>query len=82
MPSFHPDPKTWFAKVLALPGVKEARITPAIAIDSFHLPGALHPDTADRFIIATARHPGMPIVTGDRKIIAYAAAGHVSVIPC
>jgi PIN domain nuclease of toxin-antitoxin system len=82
MPSFHPDPKTWFARVLALPGIKEALITPAIAIDSSHLPGDLHPDPADRLIIATARHLGMPIVTGDRKIIAYAAAGHVSVIAC
>ena len=82
MPSFHPDPKTWFARVLALPGIKEARITAAIAIDSSHLPGDLHSDPADRLIIATARHWGMPIVTGDRKIIAYAAAGHVRVIPC
>jgi PIN domain nuclease of toxin-antitoxin system len=82
MPSFHPDPKTWFARVMALPGVKEARITPAIAVDSSHLPGNLHSDPADRFIIATARDLGMPIVTGDRKIIAYAAAGHVGVIPC
>nr|WP_294528701.1 type II toxin-antitoxin system VapC family toxin [uncultured Rhodopila sp.] len=82
MPSFHPDPKTWFARVLALPGIKEALITPGIAIDSSHLPGDLPPDPADRLIIATARHLGMPIVTGDRKIIAYAAAGHVSVIPC
>jgi PIN domain nuclease of toxin-antitoxin system len=82
MPSFHPDPKTWFARLLALPGIKEARITPAIAIDSSHLPGDLHPDPADRLIIATARHMGMPIVTGDRKIIAYADAGHVHVSPC
>ncbi len=67
---------------MALPGVKEARITPDIAIDSSHLPGDLHSDPADRLIIATARHLGMPIVTGDRKIIAYAAAGHVGVIPC
>jgi PIN domain nuclease of toxin-antitoxin system len=77
-----PDPKTWFAHFLSGPGIKEALITPAIAIDSSHLPGDLHPDPADRLIIATARHLGMPIVTSDRKIIAYAAAGHVSVIPC
>lgn len=82
MPSFHPGPKAWWARVMALPGVKEARITPDIAINSSHLPGDLHSDPADRLIIATARHLGMPIVTGDRKIIAYAAAGHVGVIPC
>lgn len=79
---FLPDPKAWFARLLALPGVKEAPITPAIAIDSWFLPGDLHPDPADRLIIATARHLGMPIVTSDRRIIAYAGAGHVAVIPC
>jgi PIN domain nuclease of toxin-antitoxin system len=79
MPAFYPDPKTWFARLLALPGITEAPVSSAIAIDSFHLPGALHPDPADRLIIATVRHRGMPIVTGDRKIIAYADAGHVRV---
>jgi PIN domain nuclease of toxin-antitoxin system len=77
-----PDPKTWFAKVLAGPGIKEASITSAIAIDSSHLPGDFHADPGDRLIIATARHLGMPIVTSDRKIIAYAEAGFVRVIPC
>jgi PIN domain nuclease of toxin-antitoxin system len=82
VPEFHPDPKTWFARLMALPGIKEAPITPAIAIDSSHLPGDLHSDPADRIIIATAWHLGIPIVTGDRKIIAYGDAGHVRVIPC
>jgi PIN domain nuclease of toxin-antitoxin system len=77
-----PDPKTWFTKVMAGPGIKEAPITPAIAIDSSHLPGRLHADPGDRLIIATARHLGMPIVTSDRKILAYAEAGFVRVIPC
>ncbi|HEY0423571.1 MAG TPA: hypothetical protein VGC82_09645 [Rhodopila sp.] len=47
-----------------------------------HLPGAFHADPGDRLIIATARHLGTPIVTGDRKILAYAEAGFVRVIPC
>jgi PIN domain nuclease of toxin-antitoxin system len=82
MPEFFPDPKAWFAKLMALPGIKEAPITPAIAIDSSHLPGDLHGDPADRLIIATARHLGMPIITGDRRILAYAEAGFVRAIPC
>ena len=77
-----PDAKTWFARFLAGPGVREAAITPAIVIDASYLPGDLHPDPADCLIIATARHMGVPIVTRDQKIIAYAAAGHVDVIPC
>ncbi len=82
VPDFLPDARSWFNRLMALPGVKEASITPAIAIDSSHLPGDLHSDPADRLIIATARHLNMPIVTGDRKILNYAKAGHVSAIPC
>ena len=57
-------------------------ITPAIAIDSSYLPGDLHADPMDRLVVATARHLGVPIVTRDRKMIAYADGGHVGVIPC
>ena len=82
LPQFMPDPKTWFARLMAMPGIREAPISAAIAIDASHLPGDLHSDPMDRLIVATARHLGMPIVTSDRKIIAYAEAGHVRVIPC
>lgn len=82
MPQFWPDPKTWFARLMAMPGIKEAPITPAIAIDASYLPGDFHADPMDRLIVATARHTGMPIVTGDRKILAYAKAGYVKAIPC
>jgi PIN domain nuclease of toxin-antitoxin system len=81
-PVFLPDARTWFARLLALPGIREAPITPAIAIDSSQLPGELHADPADRFIIATARHLSLPVVTGDRKILAYAEAGFVQAIAC
>jgi PIN domain nuclease of toxin-antitoxin system len=79
---FLPDPKTWFAKVLAGPGIWESRLTSEIAIDASFLPGALHGDPGDRMIIATARSFGLPIVTRDRRIIDYGADGHVQVIRC
>jgi PIN domain nuclease of toxin-antitoxin system len=53
-----------------------------IAIESRRLPGDFHQDPADRFIIATARLHGLTIVTSDRPILDYAAAGHVEAIPC
>src|SRR5439155_10856228 len=74
---FLPDPKTWFARVLAAPTVRQAAFTPDIAIGSAHLP--FHGDPADRLLIATARHLGMPIVTRDWQIAAYAEAGHIQV---
>lgn len=80
--SFLPDPKTWFARVMAGPAIRPASFTPEIAIDSSFLPGELHGDPADRLIIATARHLGAPVVTRDARIRAYAEAGHVRVIPC
>jgi PIN domain nuclease of toxin-antitoxin system len=81
-PQFLPDPKTWFSRVMAGPGIRQAALTPEIAIDASYLPGELHGDQGDRLLIATARHLGMPIVTRDRRIIAYAEAGWVRVIAC
>ena len=79
---FFPDPKAWFAKVMTGPGIREAALTPGIAIDASRLPGSVHGDPADRLLISTARHLGVPIVTRDDRIIAYAEHGHVQVLPC
>jgi PIN domain nuclease of toxin-antitoxin system len=79
---FLPDPKTWFARVIAGPGIREAALTPEIAIDASYLPGDLHGDPADRLIVTTARHLGVPVVTRDHRIIDYSRGGHVQVIPC
>ena len=80
--SFLPDPQSWLARFMAGPGIKEAPLLPEIAIASSHLPDPLHGDPADRFVIATARHHQIPIITRDGKIIDYAAQGHVNVIAC
>ena len=70
----------WIAEALSLPGVTLIPIEPAIAIDSVRLPGRFHADPADRFIVATARHLKAPLLTADRKILAYSAAGHVKAV--
>jgi PIN domain nuclease of toxin-antitoxin system len=74
------DVGEWVAQALALPGVNLAPLEPAIAVDSVRLPGDLHKDPADRLIIATARHLGFPVMTGDRTILAYGADGYVQTI--
>lgn len=74
------DVGTWIEAALALPGVTLAPIVPAIAIDSVRLPGDFHADPADRFIVSTARHHDAPLVTADRAILAYSAAGHVATL--
>jgi PIN domain nuclease of toxin-antitoxin system len=79
---FMPDPKTWFARVIAGPGIREAPFTPNIAIDASFLPGQLHGNPGDGLLVTSARHLGIPIVTRDRRIIDYGRDGHVQVIPC
>ena len=71
------DVQSWMEVALPLPGIGMVAISPAIAIDSVQLPGSFHADPADRFIVATARHLNVPLVTADRAILVYAAAGHV-----
>lgn len=70
----------WIAQALALPGVTLVPIEPAIAVHSVRLPGNFHADPADRFIVATARHLKVPLLTADRKILAYSAAGHLRTV--
>lgn len=80
--AFLPDPKTWFARVMAAPGAREAPLTPGIAVDASWLPGELHGDPGDRLIIATARDRGIPVVTRDAAVLAYGAAGLVGGVGC
>jgi len=77
-----PTPQVWLADLLARPGVRLARLEPEAALSASYLPGQLHRDPADRLLIATARELGVPLVTRDQRILAYAAQGHVEAIAC
>ncbi len=79
---FQPDPKAWFARVLASPGFRPAPFDADIAIDSTRLPEPFHADPADRLLVATARHLNARFVTRDRAILDYAALGHVDAVAC
>jgi len=61
----------WFDIALVLPGIQLAALEPAVAVRSTKLPGAFHPDPADRIIVATALEHSAPIVTPDERIRAY-----------
>jgi PIN domain nuclease of toxin-antitoxin system len=64
-------------------GVVTATLTPAIAAAATNLPGKLHDDPADRFLVATAAALGAQLVTRDRKLHAYArSTGYVRCISC
>jgi len=80
--TFLPDPTTWFQTFLSRNGVRLTQLTPEVAISSSFLPQPIHGDPADRLLIATARALDIPVVTRDRLILTYAAAGNVKAIPC
>ncbi len=74
--------EAWFARLLALPGMRLAPMPPELLIASAFLPGTPPRDPADRMIAATARGYGLAIVTRDSELIPYGKAGHVMVIAC
>ena len=69
----------WVHEALATPGLTLVPLTPEIAVHSTRLPGDLHGDPSDRIIAATARITGARLATRDRKLIAYARRGHITV---
>jgi PIN domain nuclease of toxin-antitoxin system len=75
-------PERWFQRLLAIPGVKLADLSPDILVASSFLPGDPPRDPADRIILATARDLGATLVTRDRLILKYGEAGQVSTIAC
>jgi PIN domain nuclease of toxin-antitoxin system len=72
----------WFQRFLRVPGIRLTPLTAEAALHASTLPDGFHADPADRLLVATARELSVPIVTRDRKILAYAAAGHVQALPC
>ena len=79
---FDPNPAAWFNRFRSGPGLREARLSAEVALAASLLPPDIHPDPADRFLIAEAQHRGIPLVTSDRRIIGYAAQGVLDVIAC
>ncbi len=76
------SPEVWFERLLAMPGVRLAELTPMILLASTALPGSPPADPADRIIAATARVQGHVVVTRDMKLLDYAREGHIRVIAC
>jgi len=75
-------PQRWFARLLSLPGVQLAELSPDILMASSFLPGDPPRDPADRIILATARDLGATLITRDQALLKYGQDGQVSTIPC
>jgi PIN domain nuclease of toxin-antitoxin system len=76
--SFQQPVNAWINQALAYPGIRLIPLTPQITVESTELPVPFHRDPADRFIVATARIHGYPLVTEDTKIRQYP---HVQIAP-
>jgi PIN domain nuclease of toxin-antitoxin system len=61
-------PREWIARSEALPFLTFIPVNNAIALRSAELPSAMHPDPADRIIVATALSLGATLVTKDDRI--------------
>ena len=61
----------WIAKSESLSFIQFVPVTNSIAVKSVNLPLPLHPDPADRIIIATALSVGAPVITKDKKLLGY-----------
>jgi PIN domain nuclease of toxin-antitoxin system len=71
---------SWLDEALADPGPAIDPLSPQIAIESHTLPDGLHRDPADQLIVATARVTNATLMTRNRRILDYAARGHLTAI--
>lgn len=74
-------PLKWFEAMLES-GVDLAEMSPEVLVSSSTLPGDPLRDPADRIIAATARLDGYTLMTRDKPLLAFAAAGHATAIAC
>jgi PIN domain nuclease of toxin-antitoxin system len=75
-------PQLWFQRVLDVPNMRLADMSPDLLISSSFLPGEPPRDPADRIIAATAREFGYMLMTRDRLLLAYADQGHIQAVGC
>ncbi|HJU18212.1 MAG TPA: PIN domain-containing protein [Stellaceae bacterium] len=70
----------WLEEALVDPAPAIEPITSRIAAETCELPDRFHTDPADRMIVATARVTGAVLMTRDRRILDYAAHGHLTAV--
>ncbi|MEQ1406466.1 type II toxin-antitoxin system VapC family toxin [Neorhizobium sp. Rsf11] len=76
------SPLKWYQDFLSGAQVAEHDVTAELFIASSFLPQPIHKDPIDRILITTARENDLTIITRDRAILSYGAAGHVRTLAC
>jgi PIN domain nuclease of toxin-antitoxin system len=75
-------PQLWFQRILDVPNMRLADMSPDLLISSSFLPGEPPRDPADRILAATAREYGYTLMTRDRVLLNYAEQGHIQALSC
>jgi PIN domain nuclease of toxin-antitoxin system len=75
-------PQLWFERLLGVPNMRLADMSPDLLISSSFLPGEPPRDPADRLIAATAREYGYTLITRDQALLNYAEQGHIQALSC
>jgi PIN domain nuclease of toxin-antitoxin system len=70
----------WMTAAVSARGLSVEPLLPQVAVEAYSLPDAFHRDPADRLIVATARVTSATLMTRDRRILDYAARGHLTAI--
>ena len=70
----------WMTEAVSVSGLSIEPLLPQVAVEACSLPEAFHRDPADRLIVATARVTNATLMTRDRRILDYAARGHLTAI--
>ncbi|HEX6012979.1 MAG TPA: type II toxin-antitoxin system VapC family toxin [Geminicoccaceae bacterium] len=73
-------PAEWFGAALDRLTARELPLAASSAAAAYELPEPFHRDPADRILVAEARIMDAPLLTSDRRILAYARAGHVQAV--
>ena len=76
-----PSPLRWLEELQAS-DVLLAPLTSEILVASSFLPHSKLRDPADKVIAATARECGLRLMTRDKPLLDYGAAGWVETVPC
>lgn len=76
------SPKAWVERAMAKGNLTWAPMPADLLLAATVLPGEPAKDPPLRIILATAREYGLRLITGDSRILDYAARGHVMAIEC
>lgn len=74
---FGGNAQRWLDRFMRSFSARALALSVPAALEAAQLPEPFHRDPADRLLVAQARVDDLLIVTTDRKILAYADAGHV-----